>query len=140
MCISEKPRNADLLLRFLAWMLDSLILTVFSWVGAALLAAALSLKLSDELFVYCVLYGVLSVPYYVWSHLKWGTTPGKKPFGIYVVDAGSYNSLKRSQAWIRCFGYFISYLPLGLGYLLAIFNPERRALHDYLSHTVSIKR
>jgi uncharacterized RDD family membrane protein YckC len=45
------------------------------------------------------------------------------------------------RALLRHFvGYPLSLLPLGLGFLVAIFNPTGRALHDLISGTVVIRK
>ena len=98
-----------------------------------------------------VVYVILAVPYYVWTHFCYGTTLGKR-YGmtlstlglcsrrIYVVRAGSYEPITLRQSWIRCLGYAASYLPFGCGYLMAAFHPQKLALHDLFAGTVSILR
>jgi uncharacterized RDD family membrane protein YckC len=43
------------------------------------------------------------------------------------------------QSIVRAAGYIVSALPLGLGFLPALFGPERRALHDRLADTRVVK-
>ncbi len=61
-------------------------------------------------------------------------TYGKRSMGIYVRkrDGG--------RVWIghsvvRFVGYFISWIPLGLGYLMAAFGKRKLALHDLIAGT-----
>jgi uncharacterized RDD family membrane protein YckC len=42
------------------------------------------------------------------------------------------------QSWIRCLSYTLSYLPMCAGFIMAAFQPEKRALHDLIAGTVSI--
>ncbi|MBY0472532.1 RDD family protein [bacterium] len=83
---------------------------------------------------------LLSFPYYVWGHYRYGTTLGKLPFGIYVVDYKSRGQVSIGQSILRFMGYLPSYLIFGCGFLMAAFNPEKRALHDLIASTVSVIR
>lgn len=82
----------------------------------------------------------ITVPYYVIGHFRFGTTLGKFPFGIYVVDAKTLKPISLKQSWVRCFAYVISYLPLLCGFLMAAFQPRKQALHDLIAGTVSVRR
>lgn len=86
-----------------------------------------------------VIYLALAAGYFVWGQLRYGTTPGKWPFRIRVVDAKTQGPITPKQAWIRFGAYAVSYLPLGCGYLMALFHPERKALHDLIAGTISVK-
>lgn len=63
-----------------------------------------------------------------------GFTPGKWLAGVRVVDAeGKKPGVGRS--FLRAFGYFLSAIPLGLGFLWAARGAEHRAWHDRLAGT-----
>jgi uncharacterized RDD family membrane protein YckC len=67
-----------------------------------------------------------------------GQSLGKMIAGIKVVtmdDSGSSDRVPLGQAVLRAAGYLVSALPAGLGFLPALFGPERRAVHDRLAHT-----
>ena len=67
-----------------------------------------------------------------------GQSIGKMVTHIKVVpsdiDAWS-DRVPLGQAVFRAAGYLISALPLGLGFLPALFGAEKRAIHDRLAHT-----
>ncbi|MEF3280758.1 MAG: RDD family protein [Elusimicrobiota bacterium] len=66
-------------------------------------------------------------------------TLGKKIMGIRVINKNGEN-LSFFKAFIRVLGYFIgSYLTLNLGYIIAAFNKNKRALHDIMASTIVIK-
>lgn len=65
----------------------------------------------------------------------WGCTPGKLLLELRVVDARSGARPGWVQAMIRLLGYVVSALPLGLGFVWAAFDRDRRALHDKLAST-----
>lgn len=82
--------------------------------------------------------GVLSVVYFTWTTYVYGTTAGKRALKIYVVSASSFSPLTLRQSLIRCLSYLVSYLPLGTGFLMVAFHPQKRALHDLIAGTVSL--
>jgi len=80
---------------------------------------------------------VFSVVYFVLPTKRGGQTLGKKLMAIKVVpDHNSKAALTWGQVWKReLLGKLLGTLTLGLGYLWAYFNRERRAWHDSLGHT-----
>jgi uncharacterized RDD family membrane protein YckC len=78
--------------------------------------------------------------YYVEIPMRRKTTIGKKIFGIYVLDARTGNLFTRKQAIIRLCSYLLSYAIVGCGFLMAAFHPQKRALHDLIAGTVSVRR
>lgn len=80
----------------------------------------------------------LSLFYYTWATFRFGTTLGKRPFRIRVVSAEKREPVTFKQSLLRCFGYVVSYLPFGCGFLMVAFQPEKRGLHDLIAGTVSV--
>ena len=72
-----------------------------------------------------------------------GQTIGKMAAGIRVIPADPAAPLSErvsfGQAVVRAAGYLVSALPVGLGFLPALFGQERRALHDRLADTRVVK-
>lgn len=66
---------------------------------------------------------------------RYGMTPGKLLLELRVVDARGGDRPGWIQAIIRYIGYFVSALPLGLGFVWAAFDRDGRALHDRLAGT-----
>lgn len=66
-------------------------------------------------------------------------TPGKLLLQAEVVDARTGNSLSTRQAWIRVLACFLSYMTLGVGHLMVIFDRRKQALHDKCAGTVVIR-
>ncbi len=84
------------------------------------------------------IYSVVSVLYYVGFHGHTGSTPGKRLFGIRVVNVDG-SALNYRRALTRYGGELLSFLILGFGYLMIITHPEKRALHDLLANTRVIR-
>ncbi len=67
-------------------------------------------------------------------------TPGKMVMSARIVDAVTL-AHPRSEQWIiRYLGYFVSALPLGLGFLWIAFDPRKQGWHDKLAQTVVVFR
>ncbi len=87
--------------------------------------------------------GVLSIAFYYWYFCRYqvrtGNTIGKRLFGIQVVDENTGHSITHRQAVIRSFGYLVSVVILGCGFLMAAFHSRKKTLHDNFAGTVCIR-
>lgn len=70
--------------------------------------------------------------------LLWMATPGKLLLDSQVLDADSLQRARPRQLIMRYFGYILSILPLGLGFIWIAFNKRKQGWHDKLSNTVVI--
>jgi len=70
----------------------------------------------------------------------WSGTPGKLALKLAVVDAATGKNLTVSQSIIRYFAYFLSALPLGLGFIWVAWDKKKQAWHDKLAKSVVVKR
>ncbi len=80
---------------------------------------------------------VVNAAYTIFFLGKFGATPGKMAFGLRVVTA-EIGRLGFTRAFYRFFTEHLSMVG-GIGYLMAAFDPERRALHDRICYTRVIK-
>lgn len=68
-----------------------------------------------------------------------GQTVGKWATGLRIEQMNG-RDLSVVRALLRCLvGYPLSFLTLGLGFLVSIFNAQGRALHDLLAGTVVVR-
>lgn len=106
----------------LSWLLVGIALP---W-GPALSARGLAAQTLHELLpaAVCVIG---------WT--RYGMTPGKLLLELRVVDVDSGGRPGWVRSIIRYIGYFVSALPLGLGFVWAAFDRDGRALHDRLAGT-----
>lgn len=65
-------------------------------------------------------------------------TPGKMLIAAKIVDARTGGRPTVRQWIIRYVGYFVSGLPLGLGFLWVAFDPKKQGWHDKLANTVVV--
>jgi uncharacterized RDD family membrane protein YckC len=148
-------------LRFLAYIIDAVILSAFTvpiLIGAAMAmglgTAIASLPRHDNPFETGfppVFAGFLSLFVLVavggtWLYhallesSEWQATAGKKILGLEVTDlAGARVSFGRATG--RHFAKFITGLvPLAIGYIMAGFTEKRQALHDMLAGCLVLRK
>ncbi len=71
-----------------------------------------------------------------WEHAL--ATPGKMLVSAKIVDATTLQAPAPQQWIIRYLGYFVSLLPLGLGFLWIAFDSRKQGWHDKLANTVVV--
>jgi uncharacterized RDD family membrane protein YckC len=65
---------------------------------------------------------------------RFGATMGKMAFGVHVVTSDG-SPVSYARALGRYFAKLLSAFTLLIGYIIAAFDPERRALHDRICNT-----
>ncbi len=140
----RRPILASRLRRFVAKTVDTIIVSTIFF--GAMIGWMTSLH-SDYWvgpIVLMVLFGFvgISIVGFLYNTIFvgfWGTTIGKRMVGIRVV-----NELAEPPGFGRAFGRALgevfSGLGLGVGYLFALFDRQKRALHDHLCGTRVILR
>lgn len=66
-------------------------------------------------------------------------TPGKIAIRASIVDARTGGKPTATQLAIRYVGYYVSLLPLCLGFVWILFDPKKQGWHDKLAHTVVVR-
>jgi uncharacterized RDD family membrane protein YckC len=66
-------------------------------------------------------------------------TPGKMALGARIVDARSGKPASGAQLVGRYFAYFLSTIPLCLGFLWVAFDKRKQGWHDKLAGTVVVR-
>lgn len=126
--------------RFLATILDSIIQMM-------ILIPLLLALFGREIFVNPELSSSFSgifVQYLLpllWTILFWkykSATPGKIMMGMAIVDATTGGSPSTSRLVIRYFGYLVSAIPCGLGFLWVGWSKRKQGFHDMMANTVVI--
>lgn len=69
-----------------------------------------------------------------------GATPGKQALSARIVDARTGAPLTTKQSVIRYLGYFVSFLPLGLGYVWIAFDHKKQGWHDKMANSVVVRQ
>ena len=81
---------------------------------------------------------VLTGAYYTYCWVTYGATPGKRALGLKVIDQAG-GPLTWGQAIGRYLGTILSAMIMGIGFLMAAFDDQKRTLHDRLAGTRVIK-
>jgi uncharacterized RDD family membrane protein YckC len=133
-------------IRFGAKFLDGIIMSVINFVvsfafGLVLNSMAQSGNESAAMpvlaLMYIVTYGV-QIGYYVFFVGRFGATPGKMAAGLKIVRPDG-DRVTYLRALGRYFAEILSSLILLMGYIMAAFDDEKRALHDRICDTRVIR-
>jgi uncharacterized RDD family membrane protein YckC len=66
-------------------------------------------------------------------------TPGKMVLGLRIVDAVTGETPTMGRLTLRYVGYLVAALPLGLGYLWALWDKQKQGWHDKMAGTVVVR-
>jgi len=132
-------------MRFVAYFVDGIITRIMGGIVGVLLGLALGAAgargpagvLAIQVVSMLVGFGI-SATYFIYFIGKTGQTPGKRLCKIKVVNADG-SQVGYGKAAGRFFGYMLSGLILFIGFLMAAWDDEHRALHDRLCDTRVIK-
>jgi uncharacterized RDD family membrane protein YckC len=76
----------------------------------------------------------IAIGYYAFFLTKYGGTPGKLALGLRVISADG-GPVSLGQAIARYFCYWLDTVILLIGFIIAAFDSEKRALHDMICST-----
>ena len=94
------------------------------------------IKILDELEELLIL--LLNIVYnIIMVASKLQGTIGKMFFDVVIVNE-DMQRLSLSQSFVRCMAYYFSYITLGIGFIMVVFNEKHRALHDRVADTYVI--
>jgi uncharacterized RDD family membrane protein YckC len=144
-------------IRFVAYLLDGIILAVVAGIFSAFLfptfmsrglvrnsnptpdeALAMILPMMGMMGAMVLLNMMVGCSYETFFIARLGATPGKMALGLKVIrpDGGPITA---GRAAGRYFAKMISSMILMIGYIIAGFDSEKRALHDMICDTRVIK-
>lgn len=141
---------ANLQLRIVAFILDVVVIASGLMVFAALAGLQILLRsdwgrqsnVPDSVIwpsVYIILGYFVLVPLYFIAFWAWrGQSLGMMAVRIQVLRRDG-RPLTLGRAIARSLAWPLSLLPLGLGFVTLLFDPENRALHDYLAGTTVVE-
>ena len=87
-----------------------------------------------------LIFIALSLAYIVIGWSKYGTTVGKRIFGLYVVDDQTGQAPAMGKAFLRLVGYIVNGFTFYIGFLMIAFTDDKRGLHDMIAKTHVIQR
>ena len=80
------------------------------------------------------LYGLI----YAFLLSKFGQTPGKKAYGLRVLNARDGKNISFFQAILRFVGFLFSATIL-IGLLFPLYRKDKKGLHDLIASTIEVK-
>lgn len=133
-------------IRFLARMADGLILTLVNSMLTLPFTGFLALDPSADpspalIGGFCLLMLLqlaVNIGYEVGFVGAKGATPGKMLLGLKIVMADG-GKVSYGRAFARQLSTFVSSITLMIGYIMAAFDDEKRALHDHMCNTRVIR-
>jgi uncharacterized RDD family membrane protein YckC len=154
------PAYAGFWLRFLAYIIDNIVLGVIFGVVALLAIAAIGVDyframiqglqdgngefpvaLVSAILIAALLSAVVSWIYHAWMESsQYQGTLGKMALGLIVTDLND-QPVTFGRATGRFFAKIITGLiPLGIGYIMAGFTEKKQALHDMIASTLVLRK
>ena len=154
------PAYAGFWLRFLAYIIDNIVLGVIFGVAVLLAIAAIGVNyframiqgLQDGngefpvafvsmILIAALLTAVVSWIYHAWMESsEYQGTLGKMALGLIVTDLND-QPVSFGRASGRFFAKIITGLiPLGIGYIMAGFTEKKKALHDMIASCLVLRR
>ena len=158
---NKNENYAGFWIRFLAFLVDSVIINTVMWVMIFPLLGAIgmsfqSLEELDNLdhvefdAIWPVVISVipaittvnLLITWMYYALLQSGprqATVGKMAIGVIVIDVNG-GRLSFARASLRYFSKIISSAIMMIGYIMAGFTPKKQALHDIIANTYVVKK
>jgi uncharacterized RDD family membrane protein YckC len=131
-------------IRFAAVLIDSVLLYIIMMLIALIGFGASGFNQSDP-FQILRIQGLLlllqlgiAAAYETWFVGRFGATPGKMTCRLKVVNPDA-TPISYARALGRHFAKIVSGLTISIGYIIAAFDDEKRALHDRICETRVIK-
>ena len=90
-------------------------------------------------FAIAAAFGIVMFTYMTVGVGLRGRTIGMKIFSLEVIDIEANEYPSYHQAAVRSAVFLLSLPLLGIGFLAAFFNEERRAAHDLVSGTILVR-
>jgi uncharacterized RDD family membrane protein YckC len=120
-------------IRLVAKIIDGVIGAIIGFVWQML--TGLLFAPASDAFIFSMLTSVaFGLAYSVYFVGKFGATPGKMALGLRIVRSDG-SPVTYGRAVGRYFAEILSSLILYIGYIMAAFDGEKRALHDLLCDT-----
>ncbi len=133
----ENEEYAGILKRFSAFIVDLVIVSILGFVTFYSTKLFIMPSLDDESYGYFIFF--IALFYFILLESSFlQATLGKLAGKMKVVNAHG-ERLSLLNAITRFFGKFLSYIPLGIGFLMIAFSKKKQGLHDQLAKTYVVK-
>jgi uncharacterized RDD family membrane protein YckC len=146
---SKTTHPAGFFSRFEAFVIDLFILSVIQVIGSSFIQSILNFfgltgywtsiqalfgNRTSELAIGSTLMGLIVILYFVFFWTLLGYTPGKALLGLKVVKKNG-EKLSIFRSLLRFFAYWISAIPIFLGFFWVLWDSKRQGWHDKIAGT-----
>jgi uncharacterized RDD family membrane protein YckC len=130
-------------LRFVASFIDSIlslfiVVPVLLWVYRDDSFLELAQSGGFGAAYYLIVYGLPAIAVILFWIAR-QATPGKMALSMRIVDASTFGKISTGQAIGRYLSYYLSAIPLMLGFIWAAFDGRKQGWHDKLAGTVVVR-
>jgi uncharacterized RDD family membrane protein YckC len=96
---------------------------------------------SEELVMgfWDAVFYIVPVVITVWFWVKYLGTPGKMLLRLRVIDSNTGQAISTAKGVGRYLGYYVSAIPLLLGFVWVAFDKRKQGFHDKLAGTLVIR-
>jgi len=133
-------------IRLVAYIIDAIILgipmAIINTIAMAIIlrnVRSMGMYTAASIFL-MLIFIAISIGYIIIGWSKFGTTLGKRIFGLYVVDDETGRAPTMGKAFLRLVGYIVDGFTFYIGFLMIAFTADKRGLHDMIAKTHVIKR
>ncbi len=139
--VEREPVYGGFWLRFIASFIDSIWVMALTFTLGWMVYGAIYFESTDiiqggaDFFISYVLPFVLTMAFWFY----WAATPGKMLLGLKIVDANSLDKASKGRLVLRYFAYYVSLIPLGLGFFWVAWDKGKQGWHDKIARTLVVK-
>jgi uncharacterized RDD family membrane protein YckC len=143
--VAASPPKAGFWIRFVAYLIDVVIVGIPLLILGAILGAFSGFSTSNQasagLAIWYLIAAVGSIGYFIyfWS-AGGGQTPGMRVFKLRVIKTDG-SPVSTGSAFLRYIGMIINSIIFGLpiGFIWAAFDPNKQGWHDKIASTYVIR-
>ena len=125
--------------RFLAKFIDGIILNIVTRLCGLIIGVGDKANEVGPALIFMGIALAIEAAYNIYFIGKYGATPGKMACKIEVIRSDG-TPLTYGRATGRYFADYLSKLTLFIGYIMAAFDEEKRALHDRICDTRVVRK
>jgi uncharacterized RDD family membrane protein YckC len=136
--VAGEREYAGFWIRFCAKFVDGILMNILGRL-LGLAVAGVVTDADTALYVASGIGLIIGATYTIFFVGKYGATPGKMACKLQVIRADD-SPMTYGRATGRYFAELLSAFTLSIGYLMAAFDPEKRALHDRICDTRVVRK
>jgi uncharacterized RDD family membrane protein YckC len=136
----DEYNYAGFWIRVAAALIDTVLLSIVIGIPLTLIYGS-EYWTSEELVMgfWDAVFYIVPVVITVWFWVKYLGTPGKMLLRLRVIDSNTGQAISTAKGVGRYLGYYVSAIPLLLGFVWVAFDKRKQGFHDKLAGTLVIR-